>query len=105
MTIDSTDYKPPEVLIPITAFVFFILLIAPWTPPQVALFASVAVVVIGTMLWVAFQYASSVTYKAVDSVLPEIPDEKEKRSEAEKAYIRGEIDEVEFERRREKELE
>ena len=104
MTSPLRKYSVYQIMAGTAAVVFLLLLVAPWFPPNVAVFLSVALFIIGSMFYVLAQYVSEVTIETADKYLPEIPDEKEERNEIYEAYLSGKIDEEEMERQLEEEM-
>ncbi len=85
-----------------------VLLVAPFAPPQAAIFGFIAILLIGASGYAAITITASVLYTKADEALPEIPDEYEDYpvdGETVHAYLEGDMTDEEFERAVEDELE
>lgn len=77
-----------------------LLLVAPFAPPQAAVFGFITVLLVGATGYLAFSTTWEILYGAADDALPEIPDEDEDYpvdDETVQAYVEGGLTEEEFE--------
>lgn len=85
-----------------------LLLVAPFAPPQAALFGFVAILLVGVSGYYAITVTGEILYGTADEVLPEIPDEYEDHpvdNEIVREYVEGDMPDEEFEREVERALE
>jgi len=82
--------------------VALVLLLAPWTPPQLAVIGFIAIAAIGVTVHFGVRFVSELLYETADEALPELPDEYEEypvSDDTMNAYLEGEMSDEEFENR------
>lgn len=78
-----------------------LLLVAPFAPPQAAIFGFIAILGIGVSGYFAVSMTANILYDTADQALPEIPDEYEDHpvdNDIVREYVEGDMTEEEFER-------
>ena len=69
------DRSPIELIVAGSVTLTIVLLVAPWTPPQVAVLGGVGIFLLAVTLYVGGQLIWSIVYAELDARLPEEPPE------------------------------
>lgn len=96
----DADRHPLALIAMGAAAVGVLLLLAPWTPPQLAVFGFVGLFVLGAAVYVGVGVIADVLRSEADRRLPEEPEAAADRpvdDEVIEAYVAGEIDDEELE--------
>ncbi len=78
-----------------------LLLVAPFAPPQAAVFGFISILGIGVSGYFAVSMTANILYDTADEALPEIPDEYDDHpvdNEIVREYVEGDMTDDEFER-------
>lgn len=103
---DTEEFEPFQVIVGGASAIGMLLLLAPWTPPQAAVFGFIAFTILGVTVYYGMSLAADILYGAADEALPELPDEEKQeypdipvKDDTVDQYLNGTLTEAELEER------